>query len=117
MSRIKKLEKHLPREEEGGLKYALNNHHHVDVDRALLTVKPTRALPESSPKTLLSEYLCGGGGIFFCIGLLALVMILLIVQIMVWRFFDIDIFPVDDTISNKELSNYTFSSGRFRPTD
>ena len=78
MSRIKKLEKHLPREEEGGLKYALNNHHQVDVDRALISVKPTRTLPESSPKTLLSEYLCGGGGIFFCIGLLALVMILLI---------------------------------------
>ena len=79
--------------------------------RASLPIdKPT------SEQSCLSEYCCGGGGIFFCILLLAMVMIFLIVQLFIWRIFDIDIFPVDDTISNKELSNYTFSSFH-RPKD
>ena len=79
--------------------------------RASLPIdKPT------SEQSCLSEYCCGGGGIFFCILLLAMVMIFLIVQLFIWRIFDIDIFPVDDTISYKELSNYTFNSF-YRPKD
>ena len=70
----------------------------------------------SSRQYSISEYFCGGGGIFFCTLLLGLVMIFLIIQLLIWRIFDIDIFPVDDTISNKELSNYTFSSFH-RPKD
>ena len=70
----------------------------------------------ASRKSCISEYLCGGGAIFVCTLLLALVMLFLIIQLLIWRIFDIDIFPVDDTISNKELSNYTFSSFH-RPTD
>ena len=79
----------------------------------------TSSVPVDKPtsqKSTLTEYFCGGGGIFFCILFLVMVMIFLIVQLFIWRIFDIDIFPVDDTISNKELSNYTFSSFH-RPKD
>ena len=102
MARIKGFEPPFHNNGERQKYYTRTSSAHVD--------KPA---PQQS---LLSEYCCGGGGIFFCILLLAMVMIFLIVQLFIWRIFDIDIFPVDDTISNKELSNYTFSSFH-RPTD
>ena len=48
---------------------------------------------------------CQGGGTFCCLSIILTFMILLLVQLLVWRFFDIDILPVDDSIANHEMSN------------
>ena len=46
-----------------------------------------------------------GGGTFCCLLLILIIMIFLLVQILMWRILDIDMFPVDDSMSNHELSN------------
>ena len=46
-----------------------------------------------------------GGGTFFCLLLILIIMIFLLFQLLIWRIFDIDMFPVDDSISNHDLSN------------
>lgn len=56
----------------------------------------------------------GGGGAFCCILLIFITMILLLIQLLVWRLFDIDILPVDDSIANYELSNSTIHQGRMK---
>ena len=63
--------------------------------------RPTRRVNQDSKETSR----CNGGGTFCCISLVLLFMILLLVQLLVWRFFDIDILPVDDSIANHEMSN------------
>jgi len=61
-------------------------------------------------KSSSTEYYCDGGGTFCCILLVLTLMILLLVQILIWRIFDIDVLPVDDSISNYELSNSSIHS-------
>ena len=46
-----------------------------------------------------------GGTIFCCISLILIFMILFLLQILAWRIFDVDIFPVDDSVSNHQMSN------------
>ena len=46
-----------------------------------------------------------GGGTFCCLLLIVIIMVFLVVQLLIWRFFDIDIYPVDDSMSNHDLSN------------
>ena len=48
---------------------------------------------------------CDGGGTFCCLILILTFMIAMLIQILVWKIFDIDILPVDDSISNMEMSN------------
>ena len=103
MSRTKRVELSL---ENGG----------CSISHAPAVNSPPIDKSSSRQSSRIFEFFCGGGGIFFCTLLLGLVMIFLIIQLLIWRIFDIDVFPVDDTISNKELSNYTFSSFH-RPKD
>ena len=63
--------------------------------------RTTRRVNQDSKETSR----CNGGGTFCCISLVLTFMILLLVQLLVWRFFDIDILPVDDSIANHEMSN------------
>lgn len=48
---------------------------------------------------------CDGGGTFCCLILILTFMVAMLIQILLWKIFDIDILPVDDSISNMELSN------------
>ena len=56
----------------------------------------------------------GNGGAFCCILLIFITMVLLLIQLLIWRLFDIDILPVDDSIANYELSNSTIHQGRMK---
>ena len=55
---------------------------------------------------------CDGGGAFFCILLVLAIMVVLLVQLLVWRIFDVDILPVDDSIANYDLSNSSIHQSR-----
>ena len=52
-----------------------------------------------------ASYYLDGGGTFCCLLLIFIIIILFLVQLLVWRFFDLDILPVDDSLANRELSN------------
>ena len=104
----------MPREQEATMQLQKEEHSSYYTQSNLANDKA------STQKSFLSEYLCGGGAIFFCVLLITFVMIIMMIQIVLWRFFDIDIFPVDNTISNNDLSNQTIGSsnrGAMRPKD
>ena len=56
----------------------------------------------------------GGGGAFCCMLLIFITMVLLLIQLLIWRLFDIDILPVDDSIANYDLSNSTIHQARMK---
>ena len=55
---------------------------------------------------------CDGGGTFCCILLVLAIMVVLLIQLLVWRIFDLDILPVDDSIANYDLSNSSIHQSR-----
>jgi hypothetical protein len=55
---------------------------------------------------------CDGGGAFFCILLVLAIMVVLLVQLLVWRIFEVDWLPVDNSITNYDLSTSNNHQGR-----
>ena len=88
---------------------------HEDVECAVHF--PTRAslIIHDPKKTKTKIDFCeGGGGAFCCILLIFITMVLLLIQLLIWRIFDIDILPVDDSIANYDLSNSTIHQARMK---
>ena len=72
------------------------------------TILPIHTVTRSTPRMnqdSKESSRCHGGGTFVCISIVLTFMVLLLLQLFLWRFFDIDILPVDDSIANHEMSN------------
>ena len=65
-----------------------------------------------NPPNVSKVNYCDGGGAFFCILLVLAIMVVLLVQLLVWRLFDLDILPVDNSIANYDISNSSIHQGR-----
>ena len=85
-----------------------------DVECAVHHPIRTSILYEPKISKTKIDFCEGGGGAFCCMLLIFITMVLLLIQLLIWRLFDIDILPVDDSIANYDLSNSTIHQARMK---